>query len=178
MGLWQAMKMHNAQGTFIKQAARLPGAGGGRGAGRVGRARHHRAGRGGPAGRRMRARAHAGSRHLPAAHRLPGNPDARCDLPAFAWSLQTPYARTTACLPAGTVPRTLPAAHGQRLEAEYKAVTDSEKAAVVALGGLHVVGTERHVRSACLLRPACCSWHVLLKCMHVLRCDTRRSRGG
>jgi hypothetical protein len=27
---------------------------------------------------------------------------------------------------------------------EYKAVTDAEKAEVVALGGLHVVGTERH----------------------------------
>jgi preprotein translocase subunit SecA len=27
---------------------------------------------------------------------------------------------------------------------EYKAVTDQEKAAVVGLGGLHVVGTERH----------------------------------
>lgn len=27
---------------------------------------------------------------------------------------------------------------------EYKAVTDTEKAEVVALGGLHVVGTERH----------------------------------
>lgn len=33
----------------------------------------------------------------------------------------------------------------QRLEADYKAVTDAEKAEVVALGGLHVVGTERHV---------------------------------
>lgn len=28
--------------------------------------------------------------------------------------------------------------------AEYKAVTDAEKAEVVGLGGLHVVGTERH----------------------------------
>jgi hypothetical protein len=27
---------------------------------------------------------------------------------------------------------------------EFKAVTDQEKAEVVALGGLHVVGTERH----------------------------------
>ncbi len=34
----------------------------------------------------------------------------------------------------------------QRLEADYKAVTDNEKAEVVQLGGLHVVGTERHVR--------------------------------
>ena len=33
----------------------------------------------------------------------------------------------------------------QRLEADYKAVTDREKAEVVKLGGLHVVGTERHV---------------------------------
>ena len=33
----------------------------------------------------------------------------------------------------------------QRLEADYKAVTDKEKAEVVQLGGLHVVGTERHV---------------------------------
>ncbi|CAL8466787.1 g6323 [Coccomyxa elongata] len=32
----------------------------------------------------------------------------------------------------------------QRLEADYKAVTDKEKAEVVQLGGLHVVGTERH----------------------------------
>ncbi len=30
------------------------------------------------------------------------------------------------------------------IEAAYKAVTDKEKAEVVALGGLHVVGTERH----------------------------------
>ena len=36
----------------------------------------------------------------------------------------------------------------QRLEADYKAVTDAEKAEVVKLGGLHVVGTERHVRGA------------------------------
>eukprot|EP00955_Chlamydomonas_euryale_P020045 213480-Chlamydomonas_euryale.AAC.4 len=28
--------------------------------------------------------------------------------------------------------------------AEYKAVTDVEKAEVVKLGGLHVIGTERH----------------------------------
>ena len=28
--------------------------------------------------------------------------------------------------------------------AEYKAVTDAERAEVAALGGLHVVGTERH----------------------------------
>lgn len=33
----------------------------------------------------------------------------------------------------------------QRLEADYKAVTDKEKEEVVKLGGLHVVGTERHV---------------------------------
>ena len=33
----------------------------------------------------------------------------------------------------------------QRLEADYKAVTDKEKEEVVTLGGLHVVGTERHV---------------------------------
>ena len=33
----------------------------------------------------------------------------------------------------------------QRLEADYKSVTDKEKEAVVKLGGLHVVGTERHV---------------------------------
>ena len=33
----------------------------------------------------------------------------------------------------------------QKLEADYKAVTDKEKEEVVALGGLHVVGTERHV---------------------------------
>ena len=38
----------------------------------------------------------------------------------------------------------------QRLEADYKAVTDAEKAEVVKLGGLHVVGTERHV--CCVLR--------------------------
>lgn len=36
------------------------------------------------------------------------------------------------------------------MEAEYKAVTDQEKQEVVALGGLHVIGTERHVRF-----PAC-----------------------
>ena len=35
----------------------------------------------------------------------------------------------------------------QRLEADYKSVTDKEKEEVVSLGGLHVVGTERHVRS-------------------------------
>ena len=33
----------------------------------------------------------------------------------------------------------------QRLEADFKAVTDQEKEEVVSLGGLHVVGTERHV---------------------------------
>lgn len=32
----------------------------------------------------------------------------------------------------------------QAMLSEYKAVTDTEKAEVVALGGLHVVGTERH----------------------------------
>jgi len=32
-------------------------------------------------------------------------------------------------------------------------VTDVEKAEVVQLGGLHVVGTERHVRPACRARP-------------------------
>ncbi|CAK0755431.1 Protein translocase subunit SA1, chloroplastic [Coccomyxa viridis] len=32
----------------------------------------------------------------------------------------------------------------QRLEADFKAVTDQEKEEVVSLGGLHVVGTERH----------------------------------
>ena len=31
-----------------------------------------------------------------------------------------------------------------RVEREYKAVTDAEKAEVQALGGLHVVGSERH----------------------------------
>ena len=36
--------------------------------------------------------------------------------------------------------------HAQRAEAEYKKVTDEEKKEVVGLGGLHVVGTERHVR--------------------------------
>lgn len=30
------------------------------------------------------------------------------------------------------------------MEAEYKAVTDEEKKEVQALGGLHVIGTERH----------------------------------
>ena len=43
-------------------------------------------------------------------------------------------------------------AGAQRLEADYKAVTDAEKAEVVKLGGLHVVGTERHVR-ACSIHP-------------------------
>ncbi len=46
----------------------------------------------------------------------------------------------------------------QRLEADYKAVTDKEKAEVVQLGGLHVVGTERHVSLSplfpCLWRAA------------------------
>lgn len=32
----------------------------------------------------------------------------------------------------------------EAIEAAYKAVTDVEKADVVGLGGLHVVGTERH----------------------------------
>jgi preprotein translocase subunit SecA len=32
----------------------------------------------------------------------------------------------------------------QKVEAEYKAVTEVEKVAVQELGGLHVVGTERH----------------------------------
>ena len=32
----------------------------------------------------------------------------------------------------------------QRLESEFKAVTDAEKAEVQQLGGLHVIGTERH----------------------------------
>ena len=36
-------------------------------------------------------------------------------------------------------------ARPQRAEAEYKKVTDVEKKDVVELGGLHVVGTERHV---------------------------------
>ena len=31
-----------------------------------------------------------------------------------------------------------------RVEAEYKGVTDREKSEVQGLGGLHVVGTERH----------------------------------
>ena len=31
-----------------------------------------------------------------------------------------------------------------QVEREYKAVTDAEKAEVQALGGLHVVGSERH----------------------------------
>ena len=30
------------------------------------------------------------------------------------------------------------------MEREYKVVTDEEKQAVIQLGGLHVVGTERH----------------------------------
>ncbi len=36
------------------------------------------------------------------------------------------------------------APHVQIMEAEYKEVTETEKAEVVDLGGLHVVGTERH----------------------------------
>jgi hypothetical protein len=41
----------------------------------------------------------------------------------------------------------------QRLEADYKAVTDKEKEDVVALGGLHVVGTERHVSGSICSHP-------------------------
>ncbi len=37
----------------------------------------------------------------------------------------------------------------QRLESEYRAVTEQEKQEVVQLGGLHVIGTERHVRPCC-----------------------------
>lgn len=32
----------------------------------------------------------------------------------------------------------------QAMEREFKAVTDQEKQEVVGLGGLHVIGTERH----------------------------------
>ena len=32
----------------------------------------------------------------------------------------------------------------QMMLAEYKVVTDRDKAEVVSLGGLHVIGTERH----------------------------------
>ena len=32
----------------------------------------------------------------------------------------------------------------QKAEAEYKSVTDAEKQEVIELGGLHVIGTERH----------------------------------
>lgn len=32
----------------------------------------------------------------------------------------------------------------QAIEGEYKGVTEREKQEVVSLGGLHVVGTERH----------------------------------
>ena len=32
----------------------------------------------------------------------------------------------------------------QAMEADYRAVTEQEKAEVLALGGLHVIGTERH----------------------------------
>ena len=42
----------------------------------------------------------------------------------------------------------------QKLEADYKAVTDKEKEEVVALGGLHVVGTERHVSGFVFNHPA------------------------
>lgn len=35
-------------------------------------------------------------------------------------------------------------AHVQIIEAEYKEVTETEKTEVVELGGLHVIGTERH----------------------------------
>ena len=34
--------------------------------------------------------------------------------------------------------------HVQAMEREFKAVTDEEKKGVVGLGGLHVIGTERH----------------------------------
>ena len=34
--------------------------------------------------------------------------------------------------------------HVQIIEAEYKEVTETEKTDVVELGGLHVIGTERH----------------------------------
>lgn len=34
--------------------------------------------------------------------------------------------------------------HVQIIEAEYKEVTETEKTEVVDLGGLHVIGTERH----------------------------------
>eukprot|EP00873_Tetraselmis_striata_P021503 jgi/Tetstr1/441767/TSEL_003131.t1 len=53
---------------------------------------------------------------------------------------------SVACEKAPTEDATLQKLRGafERVEAEYKAVTDEEKKKVVELGGLHVVGTERH----------------------------------
>lgn len=53
----------------------------------------------------------------------------------------------------------------QRLEADYKAVTDKEKEEVVKMGGLHVVGTERHVRSLFPSMVLGCHTMLLTVCM-------------
>ncbi len=52
---------------------------------------------------------------------------------------------------------------GQRAEAEYKRVTDVEKADVVQLGGLHVVGTERHVRPPARRARPCAAPSALME---------------
>ena len=97
--------------------------------------------------------------------------------------------------------------HPQRAEAEYKKVTDEEKKEVVGLGGLHVVGTERHVRPspcdprvssstctaeadrnecmrmACMQRQRAWLGHLLPRllagpvCAQQVGCGARRSRG-
>jgi len=56
----------------------------------------------------------------------------------------------------------------QRLEADYKAVTDKEKEEVVKMGGLHVVGTERHVRSLFPSKVSGCHTMLLTVCMALI----------
>lgn len=57
----------------------------------------------------------------------------------------------------------------QRLEADYKAVTDKEKAEVVQLGGLHVVGTERHVSpTSCFISSVSGKETLHAHCYHFL----------
>ena len=59
----------------------------------------------------------------------------------------------------------------QAMEREYKAVADEEKGEVISLGGLHVIGTERHearrIDNQLRGRSGRCSLHTCPRIEHL-----------
>ena len=65
-----------------------------------------------------------------------------------------------------------------KLEHDYKAVTEQEKKEVVALGGLHVVGTERHEsRRIDNQVRVLAAWPLAVLCTCTRELDTARLHG-